>query len=403
MTLIQGKTPAGVARAAAACAKARGEADNQLGERYVPALDGWRGVAILSVLLWHLWPWDGGAPAKYVSFGWMGVDLFFVLSGFLITRILLAAKGKPGYFRNFYARRTLRIVPIYYGILLAVYVVWPALRSTATLPHGARVAALLYVTNVWSAWKQQWFPAPSPFAGSHLWSLAVEEQFYLIWPAVVLVLSHGRLMAVCALCVAVSVAMRVILFESGRPPVVAYVLTPAHMDGLAVGAALAVAATVPRWTSIARLACYAVLPVCVVGLAVIATRCRGLDVNLNPLVQTVGTSLAAPLFGSLLFLTVALPTGNVLDGAMRFAPLRWLGKYSYGLYLYHGLAGAALGYHLRRHLLDRLGGGMASPAVYFLATSSLCLLISILSFHLIEQPLLRLKRFFPEPMSPDPL
>lgn len=378
----------------------------QLQSRHIPVLDGWRGVAVLSVMAYHLWPWQNGHCAWFTSYGWMGVDLFFVLSGFLITRILLAAREQPHYFRNFYARRTLRIFPLYYAVVLAVAVLWPMLgphRQPArqVLPHAA--IALTYLTNLWQCWHQAWYTVQPPFRMGHVWSLAVEEQFYLIWPVVVLLAVDRRwLLAACAACVAIAEASRAVLWVHGVNPIVPFVFTPCRLDGLAIGAALAVAATQPRWTEMAlrasRIALWVTLPM----MLLIGLRSHGLDHNNSRLVRTVGMVISAPLCASALFLTVTAGRGSWPNRTLNFSPLRWFGKYSYGLYVYHGLLMAWLHVHVLALPWWHSRWLPSAELCEFLAMAGICTVISVLSYHFFEQPLLRLKRFFPEPMSPNP-
>ena len=153
-------------------------------------LDGVRGIAILLVVLFHLpmQPGWGGALGLTLPFGWMGVQLFFVLSGFLITRILISSKEQPfgAYLRRLYVRRVLRIFPLYYGFLLALGAVYLA----TALPEPLERYWPYLATFTWN-----WTRADAAWEESnrfvHLWSLSVEEQFYLVWPAlVVLLIGH---------------------------------------------------------------------------------------------------------------------------------------------------------------------------------------------------------------------
>ncbi|HEV2844590.1 MAG TPA: acyltransferase, partial [Thermoanaerobaculia bacterium] len=208
----------------------------------LPALDGLRGLAILLVLLLHFTVY-GGPPAtegidklfyRAAQAGWIGVDLFFVLSGFLITGILYDAKGGENYFRSFYARRVLRIFPLYYGALAVFLLLVPALRP-GSFWHWT------YLSNVQIA-REGW---PDSGALGHFWSLAVEEQFYLFWPVAVLLLARRSLMAACWVCLAGSLLLRVGLHLADQETA-AFVLTPARLDSLAAGALLALAARGPE-------------------------------------------------------------------------------------------------------------------------------------------------------------
>ena len=201
----------------------------------LPALDGIRGLAILMIMQYHFWGLGFGlverAPrlgldrwvASIRELGWTSVDLFFVLSGFLITGLLLDAKARSGhYFRNFYARRSLRIFPLYYLFLAFVLTVAghiPFLAAYATIPelrahqlwfwtYGVNVAACVPAIG-----------AQIPVVYTHFWTLAVEEQFYLVWPLVVFTLDVRRLRATCIGMVAVALGLRIAVVAGlfGRP------------------------------------------------------------------------------------------------------------------------------------------------------------------------------------------
>src|SRR4051812_38390961 len=200
-------------------------ADRLLLKGHVPALDGLRGFAILLVLLLHFTPMGEastkiGAIGKWIaSAGGIGVDLFFVLSGFLITGILLDAKGTPHFFRNFYARRTLRIFPLYYGVLFVCFILVPLFH-----PFNAEEQQVaheqgwlwLYGTNI----RESMSGADWPFhrgwiSMDHFWSLAVEEHFYLVWPLAVFLLNRRAMIATCFIAIAGALAWRLWLFFSG--------------------------------------------------------------------------------------------------------------------------------------------------------------------------------------------
>ena len=163
---------------------------------HLPALDGVRGLAVLGVLLLHfignMQPQDAleRALVTVTKYGSYGVELFFVLSGFLITGILYDARNKPHYFRNFYMRRLLRIFPLYYGVLALVFLVAPLipLLQGPTLDYlvERQAWAWLYAVNIYIAKHGDW----SLSYLDHFWSLAIEEHFYLFWPLVVFLLAR---------------------------------------------------------------------------------------------------------------------------------------------------------------------------------------------------------------------
>jgi peptidoglycan/LPS O-acetylase OafA/YrhL len=343
----------------------------------IPQLDAVRGVAVLWVLLhntnvypsWHL----GLISAP----GWMGVDLFFVLSGLLITGILLDSKQSDGYFGNFYARRCMRIWPVYYSALIFMFVVVPLVRpSEAHVIFEARSspwwAYPLYLQN---------FLVPIPSSATGLlgvtWSLAVEEQFYLVWPLVVRFCSEAQLRRIAISVICLSPLLRLYLAQH---QVVIYSNTFCRLDGLMAGALLAIAIrsagfipskfVAPAW--VAFLVC-----------APLAVVIDAFNNERWPVFSLVAVASAS-------FVYLAL-----------FSPQRWLravltnrflvytGTISYGIYLLEKIPlDAVKAFHLDRHPFLALS--LATAATYVLAS---------LSWLILEKPFLRLKRFFEEKRS----
>lgn len=354
--------------------------------RRLPTLDGLRGIAILLVLVLHFTMYGGAAPAAGLDLlvfrvavaGWIGVDLFFVLSGFLITGILFDAKGEEGYFRTFYLRRLLRIAPLYYGALAVFLVflpaIWPGHQGLAWL-RGESLWYWTYLLNFRIA-AEGW---PDFGALGHFWSLAVEEQFYLLWPVAVFLLRRRPLMALCAACMALAVATRLALHLAGNPPA-AFVLAPARLDALAAGAFLALLVRGPgglaaavRWAKPAALAGGT-------GLLGLFVWKRGLPSE-DPAVSVAGQLLLALFFAAVLAL--ALPESR--GGRWLAAPfLVFFGRYSYGLYVIHHpllfLKPEGLSY-------SRLPGWL----LFVAAGIAVSVALSLLSWHLWEKPFLDLK------------
>ena len=206
-------------------------------------LDALRGAAILMVMLYHAGERSssGLSPLDVLAgWGWAGVDLFFVLSGFLITGGLLDTIGSPSYYRDFYVRRALRIWPLYYAVLAAVFVVapawFPAACSSAEYRQTAGVQGWLWLGSP---------QVPVSFDGEtslqtgwvtlvHLWSLGVEEHFYVIWPIAVAWLGVRRLHWACLAAIMAAPAFRLTAVLAGFPRA-AYLFTLCRMDGLAAG------------------------------------------------------------------------------------------------------------------------------------------------------------------------
>ncbi len=380
---------------------------------HVPVLDGIRGLAILLVMILHFWVLDPQTPfVRFVGsaacMGWIGVDLFFVLSGFLITGILLDTKGTPHYFRNFYVRRVLRIFPLYYALLIAaLYVLAPFLpadKAAAWSLQGYEVYYWLYASNFASAH----FGRPRHGILDPTWSLAIEEQFYLFWPAIVVVLSRRNLARLVVALFFGSLALRVVLrLATTTSAWSVYVLTPCRLDGLAVGAFLAIGARTPRglapYRGLARVVVAATLPL-VVAIPLIDEWLHpyGASAGFGLIFNVVGYSLLALLFGGLVAISVTSPRGSAIERVLSSRLMRTLGKYSYGLYL--------VNFPLRGLIRDRVfgptegaripfrplfGSLLPAQALFYVVSAVASFGVAWLSFHLFETPFLRLKRFFP--------
>ena len=382
-----------------------------LSRRHIPALDGLRGLAILLVLGFHFsaaFPLRPDSAAEtllegFLQSGWCGVDLFFVLSGFLITGILYDTKANrvittSGYFRNFYARRVLRIFPIYYGLLVACFLILPRLSLLSPADCG-RIAAdqpwyWLFCSNLKIALDgSPDFGFVSGFAAL-TWSLAIEEQFYLMWPLLVLVCRRTTLLRLCGAMVIGALALRVGLMAADVPRASIYVFTPCRFDGLAIGAFISLmlrGRTDPlRLRSAARYVALAA-GVALSGMFVWQGALRaGLAMT-----QSVGLTLLALLFGALLTLAVLSQPQSRLVRATSLGFLRTFGKYSYAIYLLHPLVFAGLADAMPMVELPRLFGSRLPAYFGCLAIGSLAaLLAAMASWHLIERHFLKLKRFF---------
>lgn len=368
---------------------------------HVPALDGIRGIAILLVVVYHAVRYGGMEPTiavdrvvhKIAMLGWSGVDLFFVLSGFLITGILYDAKGGDHYFRNFYARRTLRIFPLYYGFLFFFFIVIPWLFRPTTQFSSLltdQVWYWTYLSNVSFA-LDGW---PQNSALVHFWSLAVEEQFYLVWPLIIFFL-NGRVLKLTCLAVALgALGLRIVLHTTAAP-IAAYVLTPARMDALALGGLLALIAREPGGLSVlARWIRPAVLSASV-GLALLFVWRHGLAFR-DAWVQTAGFTLLAILFAGVLTMAVTAPARTIAGRFLTHPFMRFFGRYSYALYVFHH----PIMYYMRQILtadsVRRLAGSQLPGQLLFTAlTGSVSLAAAVVSWHLYESQLLKLKRVFP--------
>jgi peptidoglycan/LPS O-acetylase OafA/YrhL len=382
----------------------------QTGE-HVPALDGLRGIAILFVILFHYVTASNFGGDSFVTrkiLGvcvcmWSGVDLFFVLSGFLITGILLRAKDSPGYFRNFYMRRVLRIFPLYYGALVVILLVVPHLVSAIT-PAIQRIFDAqgwlwAYSEDIAITVHNDDFFDPDWLWVGHFWSLAVEEHFYLVWPLVVFVCSRRALIGTSLALIVLAPAIRFTMLAMHFDPAAVYTLTLSRLDELAFGGLLAVLAQRSSYEQLARLARW-----CLGGSLLYLTAV--LLIRRKPFYWAhwsalgVGFSALAALAGALVVFAVG-PTRGRYRRVLESRVLRWFGKYSYGAYVIHTpmqpvylrlfppgrIAELAAGLG---HTGSRLAGLLGFAALGM----SLTMLLAMASFHAFEKPFLKLKRYF---------
>jgi peptidoglycan/LPS O-acetylase OafA/YrhL len=371
--------------------------------RRIEAVDGARGAAILLVMLLHfsmyghhLRPSGLFIDSLYyrvTEAAGVGVDLFLVVSGFLITGILYDTKQSKRYFRNFYARRVLRIFPLYYCALLLFLVVLPRLRpDNWGLQMLTRDAPWYwtYLVNVKIA-LAGW---PAFGALGHFWSLAMQEQFYLVWPIVVLAFNRRQLQFACIACIIGALVLRVLLSVQGHTTA-AFVLTPARIDAMAVGAYIAIAARGPGGLqTLARLA-KVFAPLLSLALLVIFVVRKGF-VGYDPFVLTVGHSLVALFFGAILVLALTSTRNSVIVRLFESRVLRFFGKYSYGMYVFHHPMLFFKPGILPLSIVPTIyGSQLPRQFVYLVVATGVSVVLAMASWHFVEQPFLNLKKLFP--------
>jgi peptidoglycan/LPS O-acetylase OafA/YrhL len=362
--------------------------------QHIGSLDAIRGLATLMVFAHHLCPFGADTPAGIVCATlWLGVDLFFVLSGFLITGVLYDTLGQRNFFRNFYARRGLRLLPAYVAVVLIVLALNAAIGGHLTL---WAVPYFIYASNIVRDLGHSTGIAMT-LDVSHVWSLAIEEQFYLLWaPVIFFARTPRRILAACVAGTALSVALRFlfVLHRAHYPLGTPYFELPTRLDGLLLGSAVAVLLRVPRMASSltpARL--YAVL---ITGLVILAE---------NFAAAGHGTMFSAPMvcneyfaaaltFAALIALAVQQRTLIARLGHIRL--LRLIGRFSYGLYLIH-----LIPRHWYYLVLDAVRSHARTPAQLavaefdvFTAYFLLCFAIAALSYNTLERFFLRRKHLF---------
>lgn len=372
----------------------------ELSSERLPILDGLRGLAIILVLLHHFMVLE---PANHIhagiiktaAFGGHGVDLFFVLSGFLITRILLNAKGQKNYFKNFYMRRFLRIFPLYYLWLLVFMFLIPFLFKE--MPEIAEQIQAYRQA-------QQKFPWYFAYGSNFLialkgsfdrggldisWSLAIEEHFYLFWPLLVWFFSEKNLSRICLAVIAGSIGLRTLLWLNGAAEIQIYVWTFTRIDTIIFGALTAISLKSGPdhfWLKHLRnRSFFYMIAALLVGML--------FSGNLNKstlIMNSCGYSLIALFFTMLLIQCLESERNAFLIHPL----MKTFGKFSYAMYLFHiPISGVLKAFWIRGgHGLDTL---WAQGLFYVLATS-LTVTAAFLSWNLLERHCLALKRLFPQ-------
>ena len=368
--------------------------------RYMPGLDGLRAVAVLAVIAYHLNL--GWAPG-----GLLGVGVFFVLSGYLITDLLLASRERDGHFRlgEFWKRRARRLLPALW-VMLGVVVLWVSIAKPAQLGalRGDVLAALLYVSNWWYALQHvsyfASFGPPSPLG--HLWSLGIEEQFYLVWPLLLVMgaallgprlrhtdplvfrLRPGILIrpvipvVLIVLLAAASAIAMALLYQPGADPDRVYYGTDTRAFELLVGAALAFVWPSRRLSSRVSDSRRALLELCgVAGLVGIAVLVAITD-EYHAFIYRGGLALLS--LSTVLAIVSLTHPATTVGRALGVAPLRWLGVRSYGVYLWHYPVIV-----LTTPLVDTAGAHVVRDTLQIGAT----LVIAELSWRFIESPIRR--------------
>lgn len=337
---------------------------------HIPQLDGLRGIALALVVLHHVfvtWTWRG-APRPLLAFAkdaTVGVDLFFVLSGFLITSILIRSKGTPGTLRQFYSRRILRIWPVYY-VLLAV----KCLETWWTRTPYGWARCTVFVQNFLPAW-----PASADF--NQTWSLCVEEHFYLVWPLLVLLLPKRVLPFIAGGVVAISPLVRAFGLHRGANAKQLYTYTQYRLDGIALGSLLALllAAGILDSALVRRLGWIILLAFLPAAVWVVTSLGE-----MQPLRVMFGDSFFALAFIGLFCLT--LESVHFIR-VLSLGPLRQVGKISYGLYMIHSFVFAFVGQHLLG--VKGMFAGIGTSVV-----------IAALSWRFFESPILQIGRRGPK-------
>ena len=339
---------------------------------YIPELQGLRGLAVLAVVFYHCHPRLEGTWIHYASlWGWAGVNLFFVLSGFLITSILLESRNKDKYFRNFYGRRALRIWPVYVLVLVVVYLNAPWFIGptiTQAIKTAPWLAYIFFVQNL--------FHLALPPAIGPTWSLAIEEQYYFLWAPLVRFF-HRPWMLASVLAAALIASP---IFRLANLHWMTLTHTLIHLDGIALGSLLALGLfTLPMsrrnwlWIGIAAM---------LLGFTCTATIAGG--------TAFLDSTLAIAFAGAVLAAIASTGVRTPLNAVLSRGPLAFYGRISYGLYMTHIMVFIYFGWFDER--MDGYGiPGNLAIVGFRLATSTAA---ATLLWYAFESQILKLKRYF---------
>jgi peptidoglycan/LPS O-acetylase OafA/YrhL len=367
--------------------------------RHLPPLDGIRGLAVLGVAGSHLFPGNAhsaieDAVRSILGFGSAGVDLFFVLSGFLITGILYDSLPDPKFFRKFYARRVLRIFPLYYGVLASFGL---AALVFGLNFHNELLSLALYLQNTsLIAPPIRNYTGPTMLPLPHFWTLAIEEQFYFVWPITVFFLRHRRrLLIFCISAILFCPLLRIALLLHGMNFFLVQSNTVCRADSLLAGGALAlllrsrihdIALRAGGWLFVGGLLTYNLLKLLLSGRIMPISPSDFLII-----LSLIISSITAASTGLIALALHAKPFKIFFS----IKPMRWIGRYSYGIYILHLILFTYLEEPVRKairsHLTADKGVTVVLSGLLIFCISLLC---AYLSYNLYEKRFLRLKRFF---------
>lgn len=346
--------------------------------KHFKELDGIRGIAAIMVMFFHFFQSLESKNQfliilkKLSVFGQTGVSLFFVLSGFLITRILLNTKQSSSYFFNFYVRRSLRIFPLYFLFLIIFYFIIPLFEKTPIVPFRSQIYFWVYLQNV--AMTFNWRNS----GPVHFWSLAVEEHFYLFWPFLIYFLDKNKIKILIILLIILALLTRFILIKNNYP---VFYFTLSRMDELAVGAILALLEREGRLKFKDANKFLLLIGLLIIPTIALWTFTTGLGLDAIQISKFILLSFS---YFSLIGLVLTLKDTNWFKKILRLKELSYTGKISYGLYVYHPLCFYFLNTYTK----------LNSVLISFVLSFALTYVIASLSYYLFELKFILLKNNF---------
>jgi peptidoglycan/LPS O-acetylase OafA/YrhL len=374
-------------------------------EKHIITLDGIRGLAILLVLVAHFlkeafllkhFPILGPFIAKFSLLGLTGVSLFFILSGYLITNILFNAKNRENYFINFYARRTLRIFPLYYGTLIIVFTIFPLMINFSTQSlflKSNQIWLWIYLSNfpnvagIWNSSQQ--------FSLGHLWSLSVEEHFYLIWPFIVYFADTKKLKIICIIIVILSIILGI-----SSTLLVSYFIVFKYLSwttitfsgALALGGLLAcIKKDLGSLMGLKKISKKFILYFGILLLMVrFIPRRYGTD-----LLGIMTHEISWFFYVGIIIYVLNLETTSFFYKVITNKFFLIFGKLSYGIYMFHGILMPYFERHIDIELMAiNTGSALLAILLYYIITIGIVFIIAWFSYVLFESQVLKLKKYF---------
>lgn len=362
---------------------------------HIPALDGVRGLAILAVMIYrfglrgdfHSTSGEDEFPQlvfQTLLLGQRGVDLFFVLSGFLITGILFDARGEPHFFRHFYTRRILRILPLYYGSLVLFLLVIPRFLSSAQFPINHAMEdqhwLWLHAANFSHLLRGDW----SLGRLDHFWSLAIEEHFYFIWPLVIFLCTRKSALWICGVGIVGTMIARIAWLKAGGGDVAVETLTIFRIDGLLTGAWLALAVRGSDGAAaVAKPASWVFVATAILLVPLVLTGKR---------LMMIPETIFAVFFTSVLAIILGGDSHAWYKKLCETSFLRFFGKYSYAMYIFQNpLIPLTALLFTSKEFESLTGSFVAGRLLYGLLMAAITTAVSLLSWNLFEKHFLSLK------------
>jgi peptidoglycan/LPS O-acetylase OafA/YrhL len=350
-------------------------------------LDGLRGIAIILVILYHNFNF-----IEYFNYGWLGVDLFFVLSGFLITDILFNSLNSKNYFKSFYARRILRIFPLYYFSLILFLWIIPAI-NTSLLDMKYYQEHQLWFWTYLQNWPLIFKDDSGASVLNHYWSLAIEEQYYLIWPFIILLLKKPkRIFILCILLLVIVIASRFYIWQNRNDfPTYERAFLFTRIDGILIGAMLASLYNINAQLLRKYFTVFLLLLTALNYAFYLFKKNQSPDF---PVWGIAGFTTFALIFAMIVYEAV-MKENKFINFILSNSFLRFLGKYSYGFYIFHWPVAIILSpwfYNITSALFEK------NSFIHLLSTGILStiagLLVSIICYHALEKHFLKLKKYF---------